>query len=281
MHNLKEAEKVGHQEVKEMRTETFTIGQVAEITGISRDRLRYYEEKGILYPAQDKGNNYRSYSLTDIDTILSIEFYRSMDLGMAEISQIWASGEPEKIAYLLEEKKKEITSKIDELQQYLKNIGKGKEACERIAEHLDRFSIRPMPAFEVLGEISDYRSFSEYRKILDKKDELEGNPIVNSLKRMIVFSEKGIEKDRMLITGDAVPKAAAVNKRMEFDRCLYTIVEDSAENGDILDEMFEKSGNWAKENKLKPKGIVIINMILITVHKRTAKSYLEIFAPIE
>lgn len=25
--------------------DTYTIGQVAEITGISRDRLRYYEEK--------------------------------------------------------------------------------------------------------------------------------------------------------------------------------------------------------------------------------------------
>ncbi len=68
-----------------MQTETFTIGQVAEITGISRDRLRYYEEKGILHPKQNDENNYREYGYSDIDIILTIEYYRSMDMGMKEI----------------------------------------------------------------------------------------------------------------------------------------------------------------------------------------------------
>lgn len=57
----------------------YTIGQLAHILGINRDKLRYYEEKGILAPAQDGGNHYRQYSVNDFNTVLLIEFYRSLD----------------------------------------------------------------------------------------------------------------------------------------------------------------------------------------------------------
>ncbi|WP_238918928.1 MerR family DNA-binding transcriptional regulator [Clostridium sp. YIM B02555] len=39
----------------------YTIGEVAQITGISRDRLRYYEENGILKPKYDASSSYREY----------------------------------------------------------------------------------------------------------------------------------------------------------------------------------------------------------------------------
>ncbi|MBW9172813.1 MerR family transcriptional regulator [Clostridium estertheticum] len=265
---------------KNINSEIFTIGQVAEITGISRDRLRYYESKGILYPTQNKDNNYRSYSISDIDTILSIEFYRSMDLSMKEISAIWASDEPSDIANVLDKKELAISSKIDELHKYLRNIQKGKDACDKISKNMNKFSVQPMPAFEVLGEISDFRSFSEYKEIHNRKVELEGNAIVNSIKRIITFSEKGIEDNKMLITKNIKANTTEGTNILEYDRCLYTIVEDSVEK-DMMEEMFEKSLKWASENNLKCKGIVIINMILITVNEKAAKSYLEIFAPIE
>ncbi len=272
---------MGYSEDDNISSETFTIGQVAAITGISRDRLRYYDEKGILYPEQNQVNNYRSYTVSDIDIILSIEFYRSMDLNMKEISAIWSSDETRDIANILDDREKEITSKIDELQKYLNNIQKGKNACEKIAKYLNKFLVQPMPAFEVLGEISDFRAFSEYGEIHNRKDELAGKSIVNSIKRIITFSENGIEDNKMLITRNTSPNDAVGTNRMEYDKCLYTIVEDTLEKGDILEEMFEKSSKWASENNLECTGTVIINMILITVNKRAAKSYLEIFAPVE
>ncbi|WP_438498365.1 MerR family DNA-binding transcriptional regulator [Paenibacillus sp. IHBB 3054] len=35
----------------------YTIGQIANIMGISKDKLRYYEEKKILTPIQNDENN--------------------------------------------------------------------------------------------------------------------------------------------------------------------------------------------------------------------------------
>ncbi|EKQ51440.1 MULTISPECIES: MerR family transcriptional regulator [unclassified Clostridium] len=270
-----------YNEDNNIKFEVFTIGQVAEITGISRDRLRYYEEKGILYPTQNEGNNYRSYSVSDILTVLSIEFYRSMDLSMKEISSIWSNNEPKDISNVLDDKEKAIALQIEELQKYQRNIQKGKDACDKIAKNLNKFSVQPMPAFEVIGEISDFTAFSEYKEIHNRRSKLVGKSIVNSIKRLITFSEKGIEDNKMIITKNVMPNVTADTNIMEYNKCLYTIVEDSLEKGDMMEEMFAKSLKWASENNLKHKGIVIINMILITANKKAAKSYLEIFAPIE
>ncbi len=265
----------------ESKEERFTIGQASEITGISRDRLRYYEENELLYPAQKEDNGYRYYTMSDIDMILSIEFYRSMNLSMKEIGNIWTSKNTGEVALILDEKEKDIISKLEEMKSYLNNIKKGREACDRIEKNLNQYSVQAMPAFEVIGEISDYRAFSEYEKIHNKKAELEGKSIIHTIKRMITYSEKGIESNKMLITRNINQNIPVRSNIMKYDKCLYIVVEDSIEKGDILQEMFSKSFEWMDNNHLKGKGIVIINMILITVNTGTVNSYLEVFAPIE
>lgn len=263
------------------KEKSFTIGQAAEITGISRDRLRYYEENELLCPEQKEDNGYRYYTMSDIDMILSIEFYRSMNLSMKEIGNVWMSKNAGEIASILAEKEKDITTKIEEMKNYLINIKKGREACERIDKNLNQYSVQAMPAFEVIEEISDYRAFAEYEKIHKNRSELEGKSILHTIKRMITYSPKGIETDKILITRDISQNIAVVQNKMEYNKCIYTIVEDSIERGDILQEVFAKSIKWMNDNHLKGKGIAIINMILIGVNMGTAKSYLEVFAPIE
>lgn len=265
------------------KEERFTIGQASEITGISRDRLRYYEENELLYPELKENNGYRYYTMSDIDMILSIEFYRSMDLSMREIRNIWKCTNTREIAPILEEKEQDVILKLKEMKNHLANIRKGREACDRIDKNLNQYSLKAMPAFEVIGEISDYRAFSEYEKIHNKKPELEEKSIIHTIKRMITYTEKGIENDKMLITRNISQNlpAGACKNVMKYDKCLHTIVEDAVERGDILQEMFQKSLKWMEDNHWKGKGIVIIDMILITINTGTTKSYLEVFAPVE
>lgn len=39
----------------------YTIGQLAELSGLSAKALRIYEERGLLYPERDPENQYRVY----------------------------------------------------------------------------------------------------------------------------------------------------------------------------------------------------------------------------
>ena len=52
----------------------YTIGQVAKFLGMSRDTLKFYEEKGLARPVQDQENDYRHYSEFDIWDVITTNF---------------------------------------------------------------------------------------------------------------------------------------------------------------------------------------------------------------
>ncbi|MCB2356440.1 MerR family transcriptional regulator [Clostridium estertheticum] len=110
----------------------YTIGQVAEITGISRDRLRYYEEKGILKPKYDTSNNYREYGWWDLDIVLTIEFYRSMNLSTKSINNICENSSVKSIKQLMEKKYEEVASDITKLQKIQEKVGNIIKQCANI-----------------------------------------------------------------------------------------------------------------------------------------------------
>lgn len=49
--------------------DSFTIKQVAGLTGISEDTIRYYEKIALLPRAERKENGHRIYHKEDLDTI--------------------------------------------------------------------------------------------------------------------------------------------------------------------------------------------------------------------
>lgn len=57
---------------------TYSIEQVAAQTGLTRRTLRYYEEVGLLPPADRTGGNYRRYSDEDIQRIEHIKKLRDL-----------------------------------------------------------------------------------------------------------------------------------------------------------------------------------------------------------
>ncbi|OYO14540.1 MerR family transcriptional regulator [Enemella evansiae] len=65
---------------------TFTIGEVAERTGLSVDTLRYYErERLTLSPVDRTTGGRRSYTRTDIDWLLICVKLRESGMPLAEL----------------------------------------------------------------------------------------------------------------------------------------------------------------------------------------------------
>ena len=61
----------------------YLIGDVANLMGLSRDTLRYYEKRGIL-SSQRGDNGYRYYTDQDISRLISILYQRKMDIGLRD-----------------------------------------------------------------------------------------------------------------------------------------------------------------------------------------------------
>ena len=62
--------------------------QVEELTGMSRQNIRYYERQGLLEPAREDGNAYRDYSEEDVRRLKLIKMLRMLDMPLKEIEDV-------------------------------------------------------------------------------------------------------------------------------------------------------------------------------------------------
>jgi len=71
----------------------FTIGQLAELAGVPRKAIRYYEEVGVLPPPERSDARYRLYSDIDVRRVELVRRARALDMGLAEVRELveWAS----------------------------------------------------------------------------------------------------------------------------------------------------------------------------------------------
>ena len=63
------------------------IGEVSEITGLTKKAIRYYEEARLISPKINE-NNYRQYNLEDVDRLKEISVLRFNGLSIKEIKNI-------------------------------------------------------------------------------------------------------------------------------------------------------------------------------------------------
>jgi len=90
----------------------YTIGQVAKFLGVSRDTLKFYEEKGLVKPQQNSENGYRTYNHFDIYDITTINFYREIDFEIKKIQELRKGKSIEGIQSMLGEKEQEVLEQI-------------------------------------------------------------------------------------------------------------------------------------------------------------------------
>ncbi|VTR50592.1 MerR family transcriptional regulator [Actinobacillus pleuropneumoniae] len=99
------------------------IREFSEITGLSKETLRYYAEVKLLEPAYiDPSNNYRYYD--DGSCFLAILLVKLRGFGFT-IQEMIAVMEDESFAHLedlLQQKRKKIQMQIDDLLQQTEEI---------------------------------------------------------------------------------------------------------------------------------------------------------------
>lgn len=62
--------------------------QMEELTGITRQNIRYYEKLNLLEPVRDPENAYRDYSNEDVRRLKLIKMLRMLDMPIKEIGQV-------------------------------------------------------------------------------------------------------------------------------------------------------------------------------------------------
>ncbi len=259
----------------------YKTGQLFEILGVSRDALRYYEEKGIIKPRLNEENNYREYDFKDIYTLMMTDFYKKRNLTVNEVKMLQAGSEVEELEDLLDKKAKELEESILLKQYTLKKIEETRQFCKAIKEHLNKYSLCQMPAYKVLGEFTDFDALNEYHLIMENIDLLKDD-ILSRIMRRLTFDDKGYLDHKMFIVEKRIEESG-VNDGvfLESKPCMYTIVEDSRNTQEEAKITAFKTGlQWAGQHGYTLEGVVYINTRLITYSNNQEKVFLEVFVPI-
>ena len=101
----------------------FKIGEFSKLTQVSIRMLRYYDETGLLKPAEtDQLTNYRLYSLEQIPILNKIIFLRNLGFQVSEIALILNQWDNTFVTQQLEHKRLEIERSIKTEQEKLAKI---------------------------------------------------------------------------------------------------------------------------------------------------------------
>lgn len=131
----------------------FKIGEVSKLTQISIRMLRYYDELGILKPAEiDKYTGYRLYSVEQISTLQKIVLLRDSKFSVAEISNILHNWDDEFVIQELNRKKNEIKKEIQQEKQRINKIDKFIEAlkCDK-DEIRHNVVFKKIPSYKIIS----------------------------------------------------------------------------------------------------------------------------------
>lgn len=101
-----------------MRNHYMKISEFAQVTGITRKNLIFYDKIGLLSPTRvDRQNNYRYYTYQQIDTANVITVLREINMPLKEIKAYLCGRSPEKLICMLDRQKKIVQEKIKVLLQ--------------------------------------------------------------------------------------------------------------------------------------------------------------------
>lgn len=93
----------------------FTVGQVAEFMNLSKSKIRYWDDMGLLTPSRNQENGYRLFDLEDILTISDIAFYRKLDIPINKMKNLYRHS-PEELWTILDETEKKVALEMASLK---------------------------------------------------------------------------------------------------------------------------------------------------------------------
>ncbi|GGL88498.1 MerR family transcriptional regulator [Nakamurella endophytica] len=122
----------------------WTVGQVAQLAGVSVRTLHHYGRIGLLPPADRSGTGYRVYTEAQLDRLRHILFYRELGFPLEEIATILDDPGTDTRAHLRRQREL-LADRIARLERMVATVDKELEA------HVMGVHLTPQERFELFG----------------------------------------------------------------------------------------------------------------------------------
>jgi DNA-binding transcriptional MerR regulator len=99
----------------------YTVSELAQLAGVSRRTLHYYDEKGLLAPAEVAANSYRYYDDDSLFRLQHILFYREVGLELHQIKDILDDPDFDRLAALRAHRQR-LRDNIQRMQTLIRTV---------------------------------------------------------------------------------------------------------------------------------------------------------------
>ncbi len=131
----------------------WTIKQVAAMTGLSADTLRYYDKEGVVSPKRSE-NGYRQYEDQDISFLKNVIVMKYAHFSLDEMKSMEELYSRKADANCSEICKEMLTSKITELRHAIQNYQKIVTLMEELLSMVDGVDFDRVHMKQINGFIS-------------------------------------------------------------------------------------------------------------------------------
>lgn len=142
---------------------TMTVGELAEVSGVTVRTLHHYDEIGLLVPSTRSGSGYRIYTNDDIDRLQTILTYRELGLGLGEIAA--AVDSPDATGDVLRTARRRIDERIAKLKAIARSLDTA------IAQEGKESTMTPEEKLSVFGDFDPAEHAEEARQRWGGTDE--------------------------------------------------------------------------------------------------------------
>ncbi len=111
---------------------TMNISKAAELSGLPAKTIRYYEDIGLMQPAQRSGNGYRDYDVQDVHVLRFLQRARGLGFSVAECRELLALYQDRERASA--DVKAIALRRIDDIDRKMRELDGLKGALSELAE---------------------------------------------------------------------------------------------------------------------------------------------------
>ena len=155
-----------------------TVGEVAQLLGVSVRTLHYWEQRGLIEPTYRTWSDYRLYSDTDIECLQHILTYRATGMSLEMIAQVLA-GDSDRVTLLrhqrqlLMEKHQQLHQMVEAIDYLLEDtMSENKLSVDDIAAILGdaQFPVYQAEAEQQWGETSEWEMSQKHTAQMGKDE---------------------------------------------------------------------------------------------------------------
>ena len=169
----------------------YTVNKLAEISGVTKRTLRYYDEIGLLKPTRINTSGYRIYGKNEVNRLQQILLYRAMGVSLDAIKQIMTS-ESYDVLNALKSHREKLLEQRAQLEQLILTID------QTIAENEGRTTMSDKSKFEGLKKSKLEENEALYGSEIREKYGEE--TVAKSNSKFMEMNEESHEKAMKLAT---------------------------------------------------------------------------------